>query len=347
MGVAVGIDSHKSSLAVAVLDDLGRALGAREFGNDPDGHEALRLWVREQGAERVIGVEGSGNYGASLTQYLLEEGEDVREVPAFLSHRERKKSPSRGKSDAQDAVAIARVVARGDGLSSPRRSGAFQDLKLLSDHRDQLVRARTQLINRTHKNLVISHPGYEKRIPKLRSEKNLKGAMAMLRKDRSVRADLIRDRISEIRRLNDKIAGVEKRIALRVVESGTGLTQLRGIGFIAAAKILGEVGDPQRLRSKASFAMLTGTAPLEASSGRTTRHRLNRGGNRQLNYALHMMGIARCRADENTQAYMEKQQAAGKSNKEAMRCLKRQLSNVVFRQLLIEFEGSGRGRLTT
>jgi transposase len=336
MRVAVGIDSHKSSLAGAVLDNLGRAVGVREFTNDPQGHERLKRWIGEQGADRVIGVEGSGNYGAALTRHLLEGGEDVREVPAFLSHRERKRSPSRGKSDVQDAVAIARVVARGDGLSSPQRTESFQDLKLLSDHRDQLVRARTQLINRTHKNLVISHPGYEKRIPKLRSKKNLQATMTMLRRDRSIRADLIRDRIAEIRRINEKIAAVEKLIASKVAETRTGLTQLSGIGFLAAAKILGEVGDLRRLRSKAAFAMFTGTAPLEVSSGRTKRHRLNRGGNRQLNYALHIMAIARCRGDRDTKLYMERQRAAGKSDKEAMRCLKRQLSNVVFRQLITE-----------
>jgi transposase len=340
MSVAIGVDSHKSSLAVAVLDDLGRPVGAREFGNDPEEHEKLRRWITDQGSDRVIGVEGSGNYGAGLTRHLLKNGEDVREVPAFLSHRERKRSPSRGKSDTEDAIAIARVVARGEGLSSPQRTDAFQDLKLLSDHRDQLVRSRTQLINRTHKNLVVSHPGYEKRIPKLNSKKNLITTVAMLRGDRSVRADLMRDRIGEIRRINDRITVVEKQIACKVQESGTGLTELRGIGFIAAAKILGEVGDLRRLRSKGSFAMLSGTAPLEASSGKTKRHRLNRGGNRQLNYALHMMAIARRRGDGETKIYMDRLRSAGKSDKEAMRCLKRQLSNVVFRQLMTELRGS-------
>ena len=340
MGVTVGIDSHKSSLAVAVLDDLGRPLGVREFANNPKEHDNLRSWIEAHGAVRLIGVEGSGNYGARLTRHLLESGEDVREVPAFLSHRERKKTPARGKSDPQDALAIARVAARGDGLSAPQRTEAFQDLKLLTDHRDQLVRARTQLIKRTHKNLVVSHPGYEKRIPKLTTKRTLKASMVLLRSDRSVRADLIRDRIAEIRRINEKIAAVEKQITSKVIESGTRLTHLRGIGFISAAKILGEVGDLRRLRSKAAFAMFTGTAPLEASSGRTKRHRLNRGGNRQLNYALHMMAIARCRGDRDTKVYMERQRAAGKSDKEAMRCLKRQLSNVVFRQLISESKGS-------
>ena len=346
MGVAIGVDSHKGTLAVAVLDNIGRAVGLGEFTNDARSHELLISWIAQYGSDRVIGIEGSGNYGAGLARRLLERDEDVREVPAFLSHRERRKNPSRGKSDVNDAVAIARVVARGDDLSSPRRTETFQDLKLLSDHRDQLVRTRTQLMNRTHKNLIISHPGYENRIPKLSSKKNLRAAMSLLRSDRSVRAELIRDRVAEIRRLNEKIVALEKQMAAKVKASGTSLTQLRGIRFIVAAKILGEVGDPSRLRSKGSFAMLTGTAPLEASSGRTKRHRLNRAGNRQLNYALHTMALARCRGDGDTKAYMARLRGEGKSHKEALRCLKRHLSNVVFRQLIADL-GASEPRLTT
>jgi transposase len=342
MGVAVGVDSHKSSFAVAVLDEIGRPIGVRDFNNDDKGHRCAMDWIAKQHPDRVVGIEGSGSYGAGLARALLATGEDVREVPAFLSHRERKKSPARGKSDAHDAIAIARVVSRGEGLSSPQRYELFQDLKLLTDHRDQLVRARTQLINRTHRDLVVSHPGYDRRIPKLTSKKTLRAAMTLLRGDRSIRAELIRDRVAEIRKLDDKIAGVEKRIVGKVCESKTTLTQLRGIGFIVAAKILGEVGDLSRLRSKGSFAMLTGTAPLEASSGKTKRHRLNRGGNRQLNYALHMMALARCRGDADTKTYMARLWMEGKSNKESMRCLKRHLSNVVFRELVADLQQFGR-----
>jgi transposase len=342
MGVAVGIDSHKSSFAVAVLDEIGRPIGIREFSNNDDGHRCAMEWIEAQHAHRVVGIEGSGSYGAGLARVLLAAGEDVREVPAFLSHRERKKRPARGKSDVNDAVAIAQVVNRGEGLSSPQRCQGFQDLKLLTDHRDQLVRTRTQLINRTHRDLVVSHPGYDRRIPKLTSKKNLRAAMALLRGDRSIRAELIRDRVAEIRKLGDKIARVERQLGTRVGETGTTLTQLRGAGSIVAAKILGEVGDLSRLRSKGSFAMLTGTAPLEASSGKTKRHRLNRGGNRQLNYALHVMALARCRGDADTKAYMARLKIEGKSNKEAMRCLKRHLSNVVFRELVADLQQLGR-----
>src|ERR687895_1040303 len=249
MGVAIGVDSHKSSLAAAALDELGRVVGAREFPNEARGHDALLHWSKTQGRERIIGIEGAGSYGAGLSQHLLDADESVYEVPAFLTYRERKRNPSKGKSDPSDAVAIARVVARGEGLSSLRRSEVFVDLKLLSDHRDQLVRARTRLMNRTHTDLVISHPGYEKKIPKLNSNKNQVTALTLLRGDHSVRADLIRDHIQEIRRLTRKVAAIEKQIVDKVKESGTSLTALHGVGFVIAAKILGEVGNPARIRS--------------------------------------------------------------------------------------------------
>ena len=126
MGVAIGVDSHKGTLAVAVLDNIGRAVGLGEFTNDARSHELLISWIAQYGSDRVIGIEGSGNYGAGLARRLLERDEDVREVPAFLSHRERRKTPSRGKFNVNDAVAIARVVARGDDrprLGGPRPFG--------------------------------------------------------------------------------------------------------------------------------------------------------------------------------------------------------------------------------
>ena len=133
-------------------------VGVRKFPNDARGHDAFLRWTTAHGHEQIIGIEGAGSYGAGLARHLIDAGENVYEVPAFLTHRERKRNPSKGKSDPSDAVAIARVAARGEGLSSPRRTDVPVDLKLLSDHRDQLVRARTRLINRTHTDLMISHP---------------------------------------------------------------------------------------------------------------------------------------------------------------------------------------------
>ena len=331
------MDSHKRSLAAAAVDELGRVLGTKEFPNDPGGHRALLEWARGHGEPRMIGVEGSGTYGAGLVRVLASAGEEVREVPAILTWKERRRKGSQGKSDPVDAVAIARVVARGEDLPSPRRVEVLRDLKLLSDYRDQLVRSRTQLANRVHQDLVVLHPGYERRAPSLVRAKHLSTAASLVRGDPSVRAALVRRRIGELRRLGREIATTRAQIEMKLGQSGTTLTEVPGIGAVIAAKILGEVGDVGRIRSKGAFAKMAGTAPLAASSGMTIRHRLNRGGNRQLNFALHYMALARYRTDEETKAYIERRRAEGKTFKEAMRCLKRHLSNVVYRRMIADW----------
>jgi transposase len=339
--VAIGGDSHKGSLAAAAVDSLGRCLSSREFRNDPAGHRALLNWARSLDAPRRIGVEGSGAYGAGLARFLLSSGEEVLEVPASLTHRERKRRGSQGKSDPVDALAIARVVGREDGLSSPGRAGVAEDLKLLSDYRDQLVRSRTQVANRIHRDLAVSRPGYERRVANLTAKRYLGQVMVLLRGDRSVRAELTRSRLRELRRLDAEVAGTRALIVAKLEESGTTLIEVPGMGPLLAAKILGEVGDPRRIRSKAAFALMAGTAPLPASSGQTQRHRLNRGGNRRLNFALHYLALIRYRTDPETRTYVERRRAEGKSFREAMRCLKRHLSNVIYRRLVSDFEGVG------
>lgn len=337
MGSSIGVDSHKCSLAAAAVDELGRVIGAREFPNDPDGHRALLAWAQQQEMPRAIGVEGSGNYGAALCRTLCSAGEQVHEVPATLTFKERRRKGSQGKSDPVDAVAIARVVARGEVLPSPRRVQALADLKLLSDYRDQLVCARTQLANRVHRDLVILRPGYQRLVPNLVGAKHLSRAASLVGHDPSVRAELVRRRIGELRRVSREIAETTARLRQALAESGTTLTEVPGIGPLIAAKILGEVGDLNRIRSQAAFAMMAGTAPLLASSGMSSRHRLNRGGNRRLNFALHYMALVRYRSDEDTKAYVERRRAEGKSFKEAMRCLKRHLCNVVYRRMVSDW----------
>ena len=285
--------------------------------------------------DRRIGVEGSLNYGAALTKRLLSCGEDVREVPASLTHAERRKRRSQGKSDLIDAVAIARVVAREEDLPSARRTGKLSDLKLLVDYRDQLARARTQVANRAHADLAAIRPGYGRSIPKLRT----KGQLAkprMVRGDHSLRAELLRRRLTEIARLDRSIAQAGEEIRTAVRRTGTTLTEIPGVGPLIAAKILGEVGEVSRIRSKAAFAVMSGTAPLLASSGQTNRHQLSRGGNRQLNRALHFVAFIQTRSTPEAKEYLARQRAAGKSPKESMRCLKRHLSNVVFRRLVAD-----------
>jgi transposase len=190
--------------------------------------------------------------------------------------------------------------------------------------------------NRTHADLVNIAPGHERRVPNLRAKAHRATARSLLKGDRSVRAELVRKRLEELTRLEGEIAAIDRRIEQTVRKTGTSLTSIPGVGPFIAAKILGEVGDPARVRSKPAFAVLSGTAPLPASSGTVQRHRLNRGGNRQLNWALHYIALVQCRISPDAQAYMARQREAGKSYKEAMRCLKRHLSNVVYRHLVAD-----------
>ena len=334
MEVAVGVDCHKSTLAAAAVDQLGRQLDAKEVMNDGEGHVALLAWIQGLRHTRVIGIEGVGKFGSALAHYLSKQGETVQEVSANLACRERRRQHSKGKSDAVDATAIARVVARGEGLPWTPRSAALEDLRLLSDYREQLKRARNQLANRVHKDLVHAHPGYEKRVPKLTSKKDLSAVITLLRGNRSVRADLMRRRIADIRRIDAELARLNGELKALLGKAGSTLSEIEGVGAVTAAKILGVVGDVRRIKSKAAFAQLTGTAPLPASSGAVQRHRLNRGGHRQLNYALHYLALSQYRRDPRTKAYVERRRSEGKSFNEAMRCLKRHLANVVYRQML-------------
>jgi len=194
--VAIGIDTHKASLAAGSVDALGRVLDVQEFTNDPAGHRLLVRWVREQAHRRRIGIEGSLNYGASVARTLLESGEDVREVSPMLTHVERRRR-AKGKSDPIDAVAIARVVAADDALPSAKRTALLFDLKLLVDYRDQLVRARTQLANRVHADLVVIRPGYEKAVPNLRARRHVLRTRSLISRDRSVQAELVRRRLGD------------------------------------------------------------------------------------------------------------------------------------------------------
>ena len=192
-----------------------------------------------------------------------------------------------------------------------RVAAVCADLKALSDYRDQLVRSRTQVANRVHRDLAILRPGYQRRVANLTAKRNLVRAASILKGDRSVRADLIRRRLAELRRLDAEAARTKAEIVATLEQSGTTLTEVPGMGPLLAARILGEVGDPRRIRSKAAFAQMAGTAPLPASSGATTRHRLNRGGNRKLNHALHYMALVRYRFDPDTRAYVQRRRQEG------------------------------------
>lgn len=237
-----------------------------------------------------------------------------------------------------DAVAIARVVVRGEGLSTPKLADIYEELKLLMDERKTLVRAKTQMANQTHADLVILRPGYEVQIPKLVRRIHVAKVRNLLRGERSIRGMLIRERLTDIDRLLNRISNLERLIKQKVLESGSGLHEQPGISFIIAATILGETGHASRIHSEFAFAMFNGTVPIQASSGTSSHHRLNRRGNRQLNYAIHTVALVRSRIHEPSRAFIAKKRAEGKSSKDAMRCLKRHISNWIYRQLIADIE---------
>lgn len=336
--MAVGVDTHKATLAAAAVDDVGRQVSMREFPNDPAGHRKASDWIEQLGAERVVGIEGSGLFGAAFSWFLLERGEKVHEVPAGLTFRERNRKRSDGKSDPVDALAIARVVAREEHLPIPKRAGLMVDLKLLNSHREHMIRSRTRLANYAHRDLVILRPGYQRTVANLRSMKNITQATSLLKGDQSIRAELTADRLGQIIALDRQLRQLEKRIAAMLEISGTSITKLKGIGNFVAATILGEVGDVSRIRSRSAFASFAGVAPLQASSGKTSRHRFNRGGNRQLHRALHTMAKTQSRVVPEARAFVGRKMEEGKSYKEAIRSLQRHLSNVVYRTLVQDAE---------
>lgn len=295
---------------------------------------SLRLERGSLTSVTKVGIEGAGRYGSPLARHLQDADLDVVEVPATLTFRERNRRRGQGKSDAVDAVAIARVVARGEGLASVQRNDVCVDLKLLSDFRDQLIHTRTQLANQVHRDLVMLVPGYERRIPNLTTRANLTKVGCLLRGLTCVRSQLVRRRVGEIRRIDAEVNKVTAQLRTKLLESKTTLTSIVGIGDIVAARLLGEVGDPRRIRSSAAFGMLSGTAPLQASSGTKDRHRFNRSGNRQLNRALHIIALTQARSHSPARVYVQGKRAEGKSHCEAIRCLKRHLANVVYRRMI-------------
>jgi transposase len=335
--VAIGVDTHKASLAACAIDDVGRVTAERSFANNPAGHRSFERWLGALPQPRRVGIEGSGNYGAALSRHLGAAGEDVREVPVLLTHRERRRLGRPGKCDPADALAIARVVLREEHLPVVCDSLTHRDLKLLVDYREQLVAEQTRLRNRVHSDLQVLIPGYGGRLggrSDLKHATSVAAVRQLLAPLTGVAAELAELRLARLETLAGEIAQTRCRLVAAVAAEHPALTSIYGVGPVTAARLLGETGDPRRFRSSAAFAMACGVAPIPASSGKTQRVRLNRRGNRQLNRALFIVALTQARAYAPARAYLERKRAEGKTWNEAMRCLKRQLANVVYRAML-------------
>jgi transposase len=329
---AIGIDTHKDSLAACAVDELGAALAETEFANDPAGHAALAAWAQTVAPGATIGVEGSSSYGAAAARYLDDRGLPVREVPPHLSRRERGRTRRAGKSDPGDALAIARVTAREADLPPIRRVDPTTELGLLLAAREDLVGEATRVRNRVHADLVVLLPGYGGQVANLVAERHLVTVGRSLRGRPGVHAELARERLADLRRLQARIRSLAIRI--RRLVAGHPLLALPGVGGLTAAALIAETGDVTRFRSADAFAVLAGVAPIPASSGQVQRMRLNRGGNRQLNRAFHVIALVQARTYEPARAYVARKRAEGHSWREAIRALKRRLVRAVFRLLV-------------
>ena len=340
MEVLIGVDPHKATNAVAAVDEQGELVGQENFPANRKGMRALERWAKRF-PERRWAVEGAAGIGRPLAQKLSAVGERVVDVPPKLSSRVRVLSTGNArKNDTLDATFTALAALRNGGLAEVRSEegpeGHAEILRLLTERREDLVAERTRALNRLHVLLrdLLSDP--------VGKQLSADAAAALLRRARPrhpagrVRRRLASELVRDVRALNRRIAGLDERIEVEVEASGTTLTEVFGVGPILAAKIVGIVGDVARFPSKAHFASYAGVAPIEASSGEVVRHRLSLAGNRRLNKVMHMIAVCQARSDPRGGAYHQKKLSEGKSRREAMRCLKRRVSDAVFGALVAD-----------
>ena len=334
---AIGIDTHKATLAACAIDELGKLVAEETFANDPDGHVAFIAWARSTAPEATVGIEGSSSFGAPLARSAQHAGLSVREVPPHLSRAEHRRTRRPGKSDPGDALAIARVTARETNLPPIRLPDRTSELRLLLEAREDLVGEATRVRNRLHAHLLVLVPGYGGTVTNLVAARHRTTAGRLLRGNTAVQAELARSLLARLLRLGREIDVLTRRVAACVV--GHPLLGLPGAGPITVARLIAEVGDVHRFRSADALAALAGVAPIPASSGQVQRMRLNRGGNRQLNRAFYVIAVTQSRFHPPAKAYVTRRiEADGKTWREAIRALKRRLVRPVFRLLL---EGSG------
>jgi transposase len=342
--IAAGVDCHKDTHVVAFLDPLGRVLGTRRVGQTPEEFaravEAARAFGAEAGEVRW-GLESTGSYGRRFANYLAAVGEVVYEVPSALTHRSRRHGRRLGKSDEIDACAIAEVVLRdGDALGRHRGEGVHDELCLLYDHRDRLVRDRTQAVNRLrHAAMRIGLTGLAKDPSRPSAVTRLRRRMAALAFAPGVEAALA----TEVRFALDTLALLALQIreletAIRpLAERYRELGALTGASHVAIAGIVGHPGDLRNLRSADAFAMRSGTAPVPCSSGRNQRVRINHRGDRQLNRLLYIIALVQIRfATHPGRLYYQRKLQEGKTPRAALRALKRRLATVVYYRLLAD-----------
>jgi transposase len=336
--VIVGIDVHKLNHAAALIDDRGGKIATLILANSPKGYRRLIDWlVDHHAADAVIGVESPGSYGRCLVAALAAAGFEVLQVPAWRTHRERHRHGA-GKTDPGDALAIAHVVlTKRDELGPAEEPELVQALGMLELQRRRFVADRTQAIQRLRSDWTQLDPVAEAGVVRCDRQRELYNLKRLRLGDslaQRTTARCIRELARDIDDLNHRIAALDQEIADLLAEHGNPLEDLKGAGTNLTAMIIAQAGDVRRFRNASAFARFCGAAPIPCGSGQTSgRHRLHRGGNRQLNSALYRIAIVQQRHHPDAKAYLARKIQEGKTPREARRALKRHLANVLYRRL--------------
>ena len=336
--ITIGIDPHKDTHTAAAVDDAtGQLLGELTVAGTEEGHERLRSWAHElarEGQPPRFALEDCRHVNGRLERFLLAAGETVLRVGTRMTARARAGARTVGKSDSIDALAVARAALREPGLPLASHDPVLRELKLLLDHREDLIAERTAHSMRLRWHLHDLDAGLEPFGRTLNDERVRRGLCQRLgRYGDGVLVRICRELLTRIGEITRAERELRAEIARRVRPMAPALLQISGVGDLVAARILVEAGGFGRFRSDAALARHAGCAPIEVSSGRSNRHRLSRLGNRKLNAMLHVVVLTQARVHPPARAYLAKKRAEGKSTKEAFRCLKRHLVRVVFRAL--------------
>jgi transposase len=334
--VVIGMDPHKRSATIEVMAGDETILGGGRYATDVAGYRAM-LTFAKQFKERTWAIEGCSGIGKHIADRLLADGELVVDVPPKLSARTRVFATGQGrKTEATDAHSVALVDTRMSGLRPVVDDEQLAVLRILVDRRRSLGEDHVRMISQLHRLLLELIPGGAKTSLSAAQAKALLGKVRPRDAAGKTRRRVAAELIADLQQVYDRTKAADKELKALLAATGTTLTQLHGIGPSGAARLLVEVGDITRFPTRAHFASWTGTAPIDASSGDHVRHRLSRGGNRQINRVLHVMAVVQLRNPTEGRAYYDRKKAAGKTSMEAMRCLKRRLSDVVYRQLLAD-----------
>jgi transposase len=335
----IGADTHKGSHALAAVNEgTGRIRGSREIKADDAGHLAAVRWARGLDEERVWAIEDCRHVSLRLEQALLAAGERVVRVPPHRMGASRKGEREPGKSDEIDALAVARAVVK-DGVEQfpiAYLNEQAMEIRLLLDHREDLVAERTRTVNRLRWHLLELCPELERSLKRgaLTKSRELDRVDRRLRNlPAGARVRVAREQVSQLRSLNRQANQLQVELLELVKAHRPQLLAELGCGALTAAILIGHTAGVRQFLKPSSFGLQTGTAPIPCSSGLRTQHRLNRGGDRQLNHALHIIAITRAQRDPATKEYLARKEAEGKTTKGALRCLKRHLARRFYRLL--------------